>query len=40
MEMVATHPTNHHELGNISGIGASKLEKYGDEFLAVLNLVY
>ncbi|MCU7835110.1 MAG: DNA helicase RecQ [gamma proteobacterium symbiont of Taylorina sp.] len=37
MEMVVSHPTNHKELSEISGIGASKLEKYGDEFLAVLN---
>ncbi len=37
MEMVASHPTNQHELSQISGIGASKLEKYGDDFLAVLN---
>ncbi len=37
MEMVASHPTNQNELSQISGIGASKLEKYGDEFLSVLN---
>ncbi len=37
MEMVEFHPTTLHELGQISGVGAMKLEKYGDEFLAVLN---
>ena len=37
MEMVAAHPTNQQELSQISGIGASKLDKYGDEFLEVLN---
>ena len=37
MEMVAAHPTSQYELSQISGIGASKLEKYGDEFLSVLN---
>ncbi len=37
MEMVELHPTTRHELSQISGVGASKLDKYGDEFLAVLN---
>lgn len=37
MEMVASHPVNQRELSQISGIGASKLEKYGEQFLAVLN---
>ncbi len=37
MEMVEYHPTTRHELSQISGVGASKLEKYGDEFLTVLN---
>ncbi len=37
MEMVEFHPTTRHELSQISGVGASKLDKYGDEFLAVLN---
>ncbi|MCW8929304.1 MAG: DNA helicase RecQ [Gammaproteobacteria bacterium] len=37
MEMVEYHPTTLHELSQISGIGAMKLEKYGDEFLLVLN---
>ncbi len=37
MEMVERHPRNLNELGNISGVGASKLEKYGADFLTVLN---
>lgn len=37
MEMVVSHPNNRQELSEISGIGAGKLDKYGDEFLAVLN---
>lgn len=37
MEMVAAHPLTLHELSSISGVGASKLEKYGEEFLSVLN---
>ena len=37
MEMVEYHPTTLHELSQISGVGSSKLEKYGDEFLVVLN---
>ena len=37
MEMVEYHPTTLHELSQISGVGAMKLEKYGDEFLLVLN---
>ncbi len=36
MEMVACHPATLHELSQISGVGASKLEKYGEEFLSVL----
>jgi ATP-dependent DNA helicase RecQ len=36
MEMVEHHPTSLHDLSQISGVGASKLEKYGDEFLEVL----
>lgn len=37
MEMVAAHPANLDELSRVSGVGASKLEKYGAEFLEVLN---
>ncbi|MCU7939894.1 MAG: DNA helicase RecQ [gamma proteobacterium symbiont of Bathyaustriella thionipta] len=37
MEMVEYHPTTVHELSQINGVGATKLEKYGDEFLCVLN---
>ncbi len=37
MEMVEFHPSSLHELSQISGVGSSKLEKYGDEFLSVLN---
>jgi len=29
-------PTSHSELLAITGIGESKLEKYGDEFLAIV----
>jgi len=36
MEMVEYHPTTVHELGQINGVGATKLEKYGDEFLFIL----
>ena len=35
-EMAAARPTTGVELLGISGVGARKLEKYGDEFLAVL----
>ena len=35
-EMLETTPTNHSELLAITGIGESKLEKYGDEFLAIV----
>ena len=37
MEMVEYHPTTVHEFSQINGIGSSKLEKYGDEFLSILN---
>lgn len=36
MEMVEYHPRTLHELSQVSGVGSSKLEKYGDEFLSVL----
>ena len=35
-EMVALMPQSLAEMGQISGVGAAKLEKYGDKFLAVL----
>lgn len=37
IEMAETRPTNMDELARISGIGAKKLERYGAEFLEVLN---
>lgn len=36
IEMAARHPTSIAELGTVHGVGASKLEKFGDRFLAVL----
>jgi len=35
-EMVAQMPQTLEELGSISGVGASKLEKYGAKFLALI----
>lgn len=37
MEMMETHPQSLGELLGISGVGESKLEKFGSEFLAVIN---
>ena len=37
MEMVEYHPTSLAEFGKINGVGATKLEKYGNDFLSVLN---
>ena len=37
MELIEYHPTNRQEFSEINGVGAMKLEKYADEFLAVLN---
>ncbi len=37
MEMLHYRPETSKQLLNISGVGASKLERYGDEFLKVLN---
>jgi len=34
--MAKIHPKNLEELAEISGVGAMKLEKYGEEFLGVL----
>ncbi|WIO73274.1 DNA helicase RecQ [Porticoccaceae bacterium LTM1] len=36
MEMMEYHPTSEMELLNISGIGQSKMEKFGSEFLEVI----
>jgi len=35
-EMVAQMPQTLAEMGQISGVGAAKLEKYGDKFLAII----
>ncbi|MCN4143797.1 MAG: DNA helicase RecQ [Thiohalomonas sp.] len=40
MQMVEYHPTTVHEFSQINGVGATKLEKYGDEFLSILNQYY
>lgn len=37
IEMVKVKPKTAEEMGNISGVGAMKLEKYGDIFLGVIN---
>ena len=34
--MLADHPQNARELRAVSGVGDSKLERYGEAFLAVL----
>ena len=36
MDMMDRMPQNHDQFANISGVGASKLENYADDFLAVL----
>lgn len=36
LEMVADRPTNRSEFTQLNGVGATKLEKYADSFLAVL----
>jgi len=33
------HPKNKEALGNIKGFGAKKIEKYGDDIIAVLDVV-
>lgn len=38
MEMMEYHPKTLHEFAQINGVGASKLEKYADDFLEVLNV--
>lgn len=35
--MAALHPRNKDEMSHVHGVGAFKLEKYGDRFLALLN---
>ncbi len=37
IDMITTKPGNREQLLAISGVGVSKLEKYGDQFLAVLS---
>ncbi len=37
MEMMELRPNNEHELLNISGVGQAKMERYGAEFIEVLN---
>lgn len=37
LEMVSAHPRDREQLAQISGVGARKLEAYGDAFLAVLD---
>ncbi|WDE01386.1 DNA helicase RecQ [Thalassomonas actiniarum] len=36
MEMISIRPENREQLLNISGVGVSKLDKYGEQFLAVI----
>ncbi len=35
-DMAATMPSNHHELMAIAGVGAKKIETYGDDFLGAI----
>jgi ATP-dependent DNA helicase RecQ len=35
-EMAAIRPHDRHALGEISGVGARKLDAYGDAFLAII----
>ncbi|WP_313739438.1 DNA helicase RecQ [Pseudomonas sp.] len=37
LEMLRSHPTSLHDMGQVSGVGARKLERYGQAFLEVLN---
>ena len=37
IDMVRVMPTSRAQMNNVSGIGAKKLERYGDDFLHVLN---
>jgi ATP-dependent DNA helicase RecQ len=36
LDMLREHPMSLRELAQVSGVGTSKLEKYGEAFLAVL----
>ncbi|MBS1156296.1 MAG: ATP-dependent helicase RecQ [Proteobacteria bacterium] len=36
-EMVHLRPADHYEFGRLTGVGDRKLEKYGDDFLAVIH---
>jgi ATP-dependent DNA helicase RecQ len=36
MAILSAHPANLHEMRHIAGIGESKLERYGEDFLAVV----
>jgi len=35
--IAAVHPESHSDLAGISGVGAKKLERYGDDLLRVLS---
>ena len=37
MDMLAIRPRNHREFSAVSGVGDRKLDRYSDDFLAVLN---
>jgi DNA helicase-2/ATP-dependent DNA helicase PcrA len=36
-EIAAARPRNHRELGHIAGIGPTKLERYGEDILRIVN---
>ncbi|MEX1032466.1 MAG: DNA helicase RecQ [Cellvibrionaceae bacterium] len=36
MELVQYRPINHHEFGKISGVGQAKLDRYADDFIALI----
>ncbi len=36
IEMARTKPRHHHEFARLTGVGAAKLERYADDFLAVV----
>ncbi|MEE2943983.1 MAG: DNA helicase RecQ [Pseudomonadota bacterium] len=37
IEMAETRPTNLDDMARVGGVGAKKLERYGDDFLSVIN---
>jgi ATP-dependent DNA helicase RecQ len=37
IDMILIRPRTHYQLSMVNGVGQSKLEKYGDEFLRVIN---